>query len=99
MPLLSESIQEEARERSVPCPSLRQRLQEAMAEGGAGLPADAADGGEAEDAPAPAAASSVPAGAADAATVSRIQSALNETGFELAENGRPSCRERVCPYV
>src|SRR3546814_5838939 len=78
---------EETRERGVPGESRRQRLQEAMAEGDGGLPADAADRGEAEGAPPPAAASPVPDGAADAATVSRIQSALNETGFDLAVDG------------
>lgn len=60
-----------------------------MAEGGTGVPAeaDADDSGEAEGAAAPAAASPVPNSTTDAATVSRIQSALNETGFSLTVDG------------
>lgn len=83
MPLLSGSIQESAREQSEPCPSLRQRLEAAMAEGEAGV-TQAEDDRDSGASAAPAApADSAP----DAETVSRVQSALNKQGFDLAVDG------------
>lgn len=84
MPLLSPPIQEEAEARSTPCPDLSRRLEDAMAEGDAiapppdeGTDAEAAETEAAETEAAP----------HDAPTITRVQSALNEAGFDLSVDG------------
>jgi hypothetical protein len=83
MPLLSGSIQESAHERSEPCPSLRQKLETAMAEGEPGVTQAEDDRDSGAGATPAAPADSAP----DAETVSRAQSALNKQGFDLAVDG------------
>ncbi len=77
MPMFSSSIQDAAEEQSVPCESLRQQLESAMAEGDVGVE------------PAETAAPSGNSGGADPESdaVARIQSALNEAGFDLVADG------------
>lgn len=84
MPLLSPPIQEDAEQRSTPCPDLARRLEKAMAEGDAIAPppdeASAAEAAETE-------AAETEAAPSDAPTITRLQSALNEAGFDLAVDG------------
>ncbi|HMA15340.1 MAG: AsmA family protein [Bacteroidota bacterium] len=101
MPLLSPPIQEGAEARSTPCPDLARRLEGAMAEGDplAPAPGDAAEQEAAEqeaveqEAVEQEAAARQPAEpeaaetASDPQTVSRVQSALNEAGFDLTVDG------------
>lgn len=95
MPLLSGEIEETAQERSIPCPNLRQRLEEAMAEGDIGVSGavdeaqeDAGTNAETgTEAGAEAGAEAEAAEPADRETVSRVQSALNEEGFDLTVDG------------
>jgi len=84
MPLLSPSIEESAEEQSVPCPSLRQRLEETMAQGEDVLPEEAAPEGEGDAEQQPAETAAAPP---DAATIRRVQAALNEQGFTLSVDG------------
>jgi len=97
MPLFSGEIQEEAEARSVPCDSLRQRLESAMAEGEIDVEKakeaaqEEEDQGSAE--PANGAGNEVspnetaPAQPLDAATVRRVQSALVKEGFDIQVDG------------
>jgi hypothetical protein len=102
MPLLSEEIQETAQERSVPCPSLRQRLEAALADDDVSISEateEAAraesEGGAPQQEPTESsedeAAQQEPPpasqSATDAETISRVQSALNKQGFDLTVDG------------
>ncbi|MGD1877287.1 MAG: AsmA family protein [Kiloniellaceae bacterium] len=85
-PLISGAIQEEAETLSVPCDSLRQRLETAMAKN----TPEVAEVVEAAQAGTPAPeASEAPDTAAPAAPVDvrRLQTALNAEGFDLAVDG------------
>lgn len=86
MPLLSPPIQEGAEARSTPCPDLARRLESAMAgdEFLAPVPGDAQ---EQQEAAPPPPEPGEPAMALDRQTVTRVQSALNEAGFNLAVDG------------
>ncbi len=88
MPLFSGEIQEEAEAQSVPCDSLRERLESAMAEGEvnvdeavqdakaeAGQAVETGAGRDQEDSP------------ADAPDVAAVQEALREAGFDLQVDG------------
>lgn len=92
MPLLSPPIQEGAEARSTPCPDLARRLESAMA-GGESLAPEEGDAAEQEEAPqqqAPQQEATQPQSAdaaPDAETVSRVQSALKEAGFNLTVDG------------
>lgn len=100
MPLLSPEIEQTAREQSVPCPSLRQRLEEAMAEGDVGVSEateeatgraegedQARSGNDGREEMEGAASDAAPAAIPDAETIGRIQSALNAEGFDLTVDG------------
>lgn len=94
MPLLSEDIQESAEAQSVPCPALRQRLESAMAEGEVGVEElpdqgnQAGQGNQGNQGEPPNRAAEVEAGATpDVETISRVQAALNDAGFDLAVDG------------
>lgn len=87
MPLFSGEIQKEAEVRSVPCDSLRQRLESAMAEGEVNV--DEAVEGARNGTPIERASPGETGAAAEQqeVEVSRIQTALQEAGFEIAVDG------------
>jgi uncharacterized protein involved in outer membrane biogenesis len=86
MPLFSGEIQEEAEAQSVPCDSLRQRLESAMAEGEVNV--DEAVAGAKSGTPIEETAPQETAAAPEAAVdVSRLQSALRGAGFDIAVDG------------
>lgn len=86
MPLFSGEIQEEAEAQSVPCDSLRQRLESAMAEGEVKVD-EAVEGAKAGTPPPEDAAPVETAAPPKATDVTRLQAALREAGFDIAVDG------------
>lgn len=86
MPLFSGEIQEEAEAQSVPCDSLRRRLESAMAEGEVKVD-EAVEGAKAGTPPPEDAAPVETAAPPEATDVTRLQAALREAGFEIAVDG------------